>query len=305
MFKKYLQNRLEKYFESSLVVLNKKAGITSHDEIYNLRKIFGIKKIGHSGTLDPKVTGVLVCGFSKGTRVLEYILMSEKKYEAVFEFHAEIKREVFEQSLKKFLGKIVQLPPVKSAVKRQEREREIYGLKILDYDKKNRWAKILCSVERGTYIRKLAHDIGQEIGINISMGPLHRIQAGVFSEVNSNMITSEKLRVLMGEFEGARNWRSKFRAYLKLKKHLYSIEELFNREKKILKVFIKKEAVKYISAGNAVRIKNLKESKNLQKGQIVSIFYKNKVLAVGGVIFSLQKEEKDEKEIIKIKKVLI
>lgn len=135
---KFLEKKLQEEYSNSLIVIDKKAGITSHDEIYNLRRIFNIKKIGHSGTLDPKVTGLLIMGIGKGTKVLEYMLLSEKRYLAEFIFHKEIERKKFEKILKKFIGKIIQLPPVKSAVKREEREREVYKMDILDYDQNNR-----------------------------------------------------------------------------------------------------------------------------------------------------------------------
>ena len=135
---KFLEEKLKEKYQNSLILIDKKAGITSHDEVYNLRKIFKIKKIGHSGTLDPKVTGLLVMGIGKGTKILEYMLLSEKRYIAEFIFHKKIEKKDFQKVLEKFIGKIVQLPPVKSAVKREEREREVYDLKILDYDKNQR-----------------------------------------------------------------------------------------------------------------------------------------------------------------------
>ncbi|EFK96237.1 tRNA pseudouridine synthase B, partial [sediment metagenome] len=82
--------------------------------------------------------------------------------------HQKIKKDVFENTLKHFLGKIIQLPPVKSSVKRVERVREVYGLDILEYDKKERWVKLKTAVEKGTYIRKLAHDIGEKLELKFT-----------------------------------------------------------------------------------------------------------------------------------------
>jgi H/ACA ribonucleoprotein complex subunit 4 len=143
MLSVFLENKLKKTLQRSFFVVDKEAGRTSHDEVWALKKIlrssFNEKiKVGHSGTLDPKVTGVLVCGLGQATRALEYLLLSEKVYIAEFLFHQEIEREEFEKTLKFFRGTINQLPPVRSAVKREWRQRNIYSLDILDYDIKKR-----------------------------------------------------------------------------------------------------------------------------------------------------------------------
>ncbi len=300
---KFLEKKLEKKWKNSLILINKKAGITSHDEVDNLRKIFKTKKIGHSGTLDPKVEGLLVMGIGKATKILEFMLLSEKVYEAEFIFHQEIKREEFEEVRKKFLGKISQLPPVKSAVKREWREREIYDLKILDYDKNNRWVKLRTAVERGTYIRKLAHDMGEEIGVKIHMGDLRRIQVGVFNK-KDNWISSEFLAEKISDFFRQKCLLKKIFLYWNLKKYFYPMEEFFKREKKIQKIFLKKEALKYILAGNSIRWKNF-ENWNLTKNKKIAIFYKKKVLGVGEIIEENFDKRNLENEIIKIKKIFV
>jgi H/ACA ribonucleoprotein complex subunit 4 len=201
----FFDNLILKKIERGIFIIDKEAGRTSHDEVYFLRKkitnLSGKKnKVGHSGTLDPKVTGVLVLGTGRGTKILEYILLSKKEYIAEFLFHQKVEENFFKENLRKFLGKIKQIPPVKSAVKREEREREIYNLKILNFSDDGRYARIFCSVERGTYIRKLAHDLGEEMGIKTSMGDLKRTRAGVFSEKNSKIISLEKLEEIFENF---------------------------------------------------------------------------------------------------------
>ena len=299
----FLEKKLKKKYSNSLIIIDKKAGITSHDEVYNLRRILENKKIGHSGTLDPKVTGILVMGIGKGLKILEYMLLSEKVYEAEFLFHAEISQEKFEKTRKEFLGKISQLPPVKSSVKREVREREIYDLKILDFDKNNRWVKLRTAVERGTYIRKLAHDMGKKIGTIISMGDLRRIQVGKFSEKNSNFITSDLLKEKFKRFYKTKCLGKKIFYYFDLKKYFYSLEDFFDREEKFQKIFIKKESLKYVLAGNSIRWKNL-ENKNLKKQKLNIIFYKNKVVGIGTVIEENFDDKNNETEVIKLKKLL-
>ena len=222
-----IENLIEKKLKSSLLILDKRSGKTSADEVYDLRRILSLGKknknikIGHSGTLDPKVTGVLVIGLGKGTKVLEYILLAEKVYETEIIFHKKVKREEFLKSLKKFTGIITQLPPVKSSVKREEREREIYDLKLTNFSSDMRSAKFISSVEKGTYIRKLCHDIGEYLGVGAHMGELRRIKAGFFSLKNSKIITTEKIRILYK----SNNINDK----KELLEHFYDIEELFIR----------------------------------------------------------------------------
>ena len=125
-------------YTRGLVLINKQAGRTSHDEVAivkrALKKIGVDTKVGHSGTLDPKVTGLLVVGLGKGTKVLEYMLLSEKVYEGEIIFHKSITREQLDDAIKKFTGTVKQLPPQKSSVKRVERERDVYALEVLEFD---------------------------------------------------------------------------------------------------------------------------------------------------------------------------
>jgi tRNA U55 pseudouridine synthase TruB len=324
----FFDNLILKKIERGIFVIDKEAGRTSHDEVYFLRKkvseLSGKKsRVGHSGTLDPKVTGVLVLGCGKGTKVLEYILLSKKEYVAEFLFHKKVDRELFEKSIKKFLGKITQLPPVKSAVKREEREREVYGLKILNFSDDGRYARVFCSVQRGTYIRKLAHDMGEDMGVKTHMGDLCRTRAGVFSQKNSRIISMKNLEDIFYNFsECERCWVKKIFFFVNLSFYIYKIEELFLRlekEKKMKKVFVNKKSVRYVLSGNQIRVKNLyKKSfyKNFKEKEVVSVFYKNKlnfwgsgrVLGVGEFLEdfdfdNIKKSKEREEEIIKLKKV--
>jgi len=185
--------QMKRYIDCILLI-NKEAGVTSHDEVNRVRKILNIKKVGHSGTLDPKVTGMLVMGIGKGTKVLEYMLMSEKVYQAEFVFHKKVSRPELEQALEKFTGSIKQTPPRKSSVKRVERERSVYEFGLQSFADDGRSAIVRCAVERGTYIRKLVHDIGDHLGVGAHMGQLHRTQVGPFSEHTHATVSTRDLQ---------------------------------------------------------------------------------------------------------------
>jgi predicted rRNA pseudouridine synthase len=190
---------------NGILILDKPAGITSHDACDEVKKILNLKKAGHAGTLDPMVTGVLVIALEDSVKILRFLSGLPKEYNGMAKTHKEISRNLLEMAIKKkFLGKIKQIPPKRSRVKRQEREREIYEFKILDYDKRN--FSFFVSCEAGTYIRKLIDDLGKEIGIGMHMSSLRRVKQGPFSEQDSI-----KLDELVNKN--------------KLKKSLFSVEE--------------------------------------------------------------------------------
>ncbi len=314
MLRKFLLKKLEKKVSKSLLVVNKKQGVTSFDEVFQVRKSLSQTlnkkiKVGHSGTLDPKVTGILVLGLGSGTKVLEYLLLSEKQYIAEFLFHKEVGEDFFRKNLKTFLGKINQLPPVKSAVKRQVREREVYDLKVLDFAENKRSARVFCAVQKGTYIRKLVSDLGEKMKINSSMGELDRVSVSIFSKKKSNHITTNEFEKKVLAIKNGNIFKALFH-FITIQKYFYSIRYFLKREDKIKKISVNSASKKYILSGNPVRIKNLTNPKQLDKfldfkeDDIIAIFSRNKVLAMGEKIKGLKNKELEvESEIIKLKKV--
>jgi len=166
----------------SFINIDKPVGKTSHDIDLILRKVFKVKKTSHFGTLDPAVTGVLPIAIGKAVKLFQY-MKSGKEYIGVMKVHGDKDFSIKElQGVidKHFTGKIKQIPPVKSAVKRAERVREVYEFKLLEKDKKNFLFRVKC--EAGTYIRKLCHDLGEKLGVGAHMAELRRTKAGRFDE---------------------------------------------------------------------------------------------------------------------------
>jgi H/ACA ribonucleoprotein complex subunit 4 len=177
--------------EFSILNIDKPAGMTSFQvSDYIRRKLnkngFNIKKTSHFGTLDPQVTGVLPIALNRACRLTGFFLGHDKEYIGIIHLHKEISVKKLQEIInKKFTGKIIQLPPKKSRVKRQEREREVKRFEILEQgqDEKNRKDFLfLAEVQAGTYIRKLCHDLGQEEIGGAHMTELRRIRAGIFKE---------------------------------------------------------------------------------------------------------------------------
>ena len=117
-----------------IINLNKPSGPTSHQVSDYVQKILGIKKSGHSGTLDPKVTGVLPIALGKATRIVQALLKLGKEYVCLMYLHRPVSEKDIRENVKKFIGKINQLPPIKSAVKRRLRTREIYSFDVLEIE---------------------------------------------------------------------------------------------------------------------------------------------------------------------------
>ncbi|MFW5852632.1 MAG: RNA-guided pseudouridylation complex pseudouridine synthase subunit Cbf5 [Nanoarchaeota archaeon] len=163
-----------------IVNVDKPKGPTSHQVSAYVQKILGIKKAGHSGTLDPAVTGCLPIALGKGTRIVQTLLTAGKEYIALMHLHQKYEDYEIYQTAEKFVGKIRQMPPIKSAVKRQWRERTIYYFKIIEVKDQDVLFRVGC--EAGTYIRKLIHDFGKSLGSGAHMAELRRTKAGPFNE---------------------------------------------------------------------------------------------------------------------------
>jgi tRNA pseudouridine55 synthase len=196
-----------------IVVINKSAGMTSHDVVARVRRIAGQKRVGHAGTLDPAATGVLPVLLGQATRVAEYLSESGKAYRAIVRFGVEtdtydaegaitseapvqFTREQIESVLPGFLGDQEQLPPIYSAIKRggtplyalarasqavevQPRHIVIESLQIIEWNLPDLTLDVECG--KGTYIRSLAHDLGQRLGPGAHLAGLIRTRSGPFT----------------------------------------------------------------------------------------------------------------------------
>jgi H/ACA ribonucleoprotein complex subunit 4 len=174
------QRSAEEHIRYSMVVLDKPRGPSSHEVAAWVKKILGVDRAGHAGTLDPKVSGVLPIAVAEGTKVLMALSRSDKVYVAVAKFHGDVDAERLRAVLQEFQGVIYQRPPLRSAVKRQLRTRHVYSLELLELD--GRYAVIKMHVEAGTYARKIIHDIGEVLGVGANMRELRRVAVSCYSE---------------------------------------------------------------------------------------------------------------------------
>jgi H/ACA ribonucleoprotein complex subunit 4 len=176
------EKSIKELLEFSIINIDKPSGPTSFGVDSIIKKELNLKKTSHFGTLDPMVTGVLPIALNRACKLMSYFIGKNKTYVGIMRIHKEISKEDLESEIKKFVGEITQLPPVKSRVKRQERKRTIHTFKILEINEKN--ILFETEVQAGTYIRKLIHDLGEKIG-GAHMLELRRTQASIFEEKNS------------------------------------------------------------------------------------------------------------------------
>lgn len=174
---------IEEYISKSVINLDKPSGPTSHEIDAWVKRILNCDKSGHGGTLDPKVTGVLPIGIDNATRTIQLLLTAPKEYVCLMTLHENVSEERIREVFKEFTGKIYQLPPVKSAVKRELRTRNVYYSTIYEINGRDVLFRIGC--EAGTYVRTYCHNIGEALGVGAHMAELRRTQVGSFTEKNN------------------------------------------------------------------------------------------------------------------------
>jgi H/ACA ribonucleoprotein complex subunit 4 len=174
--------------------LDKPAGPTSHEVVSWVKKILDLPRAGHSGTLDPKVTGLLPIMLGDATKSVGALVKAGKEYICLMKLHSTVKKTYIQRSAEEFTGPIYQKPPVKSAVRRDLRIRNIYYIDIMEIHGTDVLMRVGC--EAGTYIRKLCHDMGEALGTGAQMKELRRTRAGPFREDDS-VITLFELKDAM------------------------------------------------------------------------------------------------------------
>jgi len=182
---------IEEYIRKGAINLDKPAGPTSHEITSWVKKILNLKKAGHSGTLDPNVTGLLPIMLEDSTKAVDGLLTAGKEYVCLMKLHKAMPENTIKAVLKDFTGDIFQKPSIKSAVKRETRVRTIYYNELLEIDDNNVLFRVGC--EAGTYIRKLCHDMGIAMGTGAHMQELRRTKSGPFRE-DENLITLQDLQ---------------------------------------------------------------------------------------------------------------
>ena len=173
-----------------LIPLDKPRGPSSHEVVAWTKKLLGVEKAGHSGTLDPPVSGLLPIGLGQSTRALSLLLLFPKEYRGVMRVHSSVPRKQLDSAVSEFTGEIFQRPPQRSSVSRQTRSRRIHEFELTESDGNLYLFRVLC--ESGTYIRKLVYDLGEVLGVGATMVVLRRSRVGPLSE-EDGLVTLHQL----------------------------------------------------------------------------------------------------------------
>ncbi|XHH08932.1 MAG: RNA-guided pseudouridylation complex pseudouridine synthase subunit Cbf5 [Candidatus Bathyarchaeia archaeon] len=193
------QRPAEEYIRYGVINLDKPAGPTSHEVAAWTKKILKLQAIGHGGTLDPQVTGVLPVTLEESTKVVQALLYTGKEYVCVMKLHGDVQEDKVRRVLAEFEDLIFQRPPLRSSVKRQIRTRRIYYNEFIEMDGRHVLFKVAC--EGGTYIRKLCFDMGEILGVGAHMQELRRSRAGPFTEDSPTHVNLHDIAYWFGEYQ--------------------------------------------------------------------------------------------------------
>lgn len=270
----YDKRTVEQLLEYGLIILDKPPGPTSHEVVAWVKRILKISKAGHSGTLDPQVSGVLPLGLGEATKALGVLLLGPKEYHAITRLHSLPTKEKLDNVLNQFKGEIYQKPPQRSSVLRRTRTRTIYELELLEQKERLVLLRVLC--EAGTYIRKLCYDIGEILGQGATMIELRRSRVHQFND--KNLVTMHNLADAFALWEENKDDS-------KLLRLLQPIEHALSEIKSVV---IRDSAVDALCHGAQLAIPGiLAISQNLKKGDLVAIYtQKGEVVALAEALLT-------------------
>lgn len=271
----YDKRDISQLLNYGIILLDKPPGPTSHETVAWTKRLLKLSKIGHSGTLDPQVSGVLPLGLGDATKALGVLLYGPKEYHALGRVHSLPSPERLAQVVEMFQGEIFQKPPQRSAVLRQTRTRTIYEFQIIEQRERLLLTRILC--EAGTYIRKLYYDMGEILGPGATMIELRRTRVDQFCE-SDGLVTLHQLADAYSLWEEKRD-DTKLLSMIKPVEHALS---------EIRSVVIRDSAVDALCHGAQLAVPGILQiSRNLRRGDIVGVYtQKGEVVALAEATMS-------------------
>jgi H/ACA ribonucleoprotein complex subunit 4 len=263
------ERTIEELIKTAVIVVDKHSGPTSHQITAWVKNIFSVNKAAHAGTLDPAVTGVLPVALENSVKAMQLMMGMDKEYVGIMHLHKDVDENILRNEIVNFIGKIKQRPPVRSAVARREREREIYSFDILEIE--NRDVLFKSGVQAGTYIRKLIHDIGRNIG-GANMTELRRTKVANFTEEKSFSLVKIK-----DAYEFWKEGNGKL-----LQQMLIPVD--FAVAETTKKIFVKDSAIPNILNGSPIYPNGITRiEKGIVAGDTVGIYSNNEELIAIGI----------------------
>ena len=269
-----LRRDLATYMKYGCINLDKPSNPSSHEVVSWIRRILRVEKTGHSGTLDPKVTGCLIVCIDRATRLVKSQQGAGKEYVAIMRLHGKIEggEATVRAALDKLTGALFQRPPLIAAVKRQLRIRSIYSSKLVEFDNDKQLAIFHVSCEAGTYIRTLCVHLGLLLKVGAHMQELRRVRSGALSE-NDDMVTMHDVLDAMWAYDTTRD-----ETYLR--RVIRPLESLLTGMKRLV---VKDSAVNAICYGAKLMLPGLlRYESGIEIGEeIVLMTTKGEAIAVG------------------------
>ncbi|KAL7611765.1 hypothetical protein Lser_V15G07619 [Lactuca serriola] len=268
-----LKRPLAEYIRYGVINLDKPANPSSHEVVAWIKRILRVEKTGHSGTLDPKVTGNLIVCIDRATRLVKSQQGAGKEYVCVARLHSDVPDVAkVARALETLTGAVFQRPPLISAVKRQLRIRTIYESKLLEYDAEKHLVVFWISCEAGTYVRTLCVHLGLILGVGGHMQELRRVRSGIMGE-KDNMITMHDVMDAQWSYDN-------YRDETYLRRVIMPLEVLLTSYKRLV---VKDSAVNAICYGAKLMIPGLLRFENdIENGEeVVLMTTKGEAIALG------------------------
>ncbi|KAM9998838.1 hypothetical protein ACTFIZ_002416 [Dictyostelium cf. discoideum] len=268
-----LKRPIKEYVKYGIINLDKPSNPSSHEVVAWIRTILRVTKTGHSGTLDPKVTGCLIVCIERATRLVKSQQGAGKEYVGIVRLHGAIEGTTeLSKAVDTLTGALFQRPPQKSAVKKRLRVRTIHNSKLLEFDPERNLGLIWVDCEAGTYIRTLCVHIGLLMGVGGHMQELRRVRSGIMSE-KKGQVTMHDVKDAQYEYDN-----SKDESYLR--RVIQPLEAILTNYKRIV---VKDSAINAICYGAKLMIPGLlRYEQDIESNEeVVLITTKGEAIAIG------------------------
>ena len=277
------ERSVKELLNNGIVNLDKPKGPTSHQIDAWVRDFLHVNKVGHGGTLDPNAIGILPIGIGDAAKALQFLLPAGKEYVGVMKLHKDIDKEKILETCKGFIGEVTQLPPLRSAVRRVRRKRQIYYIDVIQIKKRDVLFRVGC--ESGTYVRTLCVDIGKKLKTGAHLSELRRTRVGHFRDEDAVILQNLKDAYVFWKEDG--NEKS-------IRKIVFPVEQLFDH---LPKIVIRDSAVDALCHGANLAVPGVVEVDSDIKKDDMAVVLTLKDEGVAVVKTSMSTEDIIQKEV--------
>lgn len=252
------ERSVKEILSNGVINLDKPSGPTSHQIDSWIKNILDVEKVGHGGTLDPNATGVLPIAIGDAAKALQVLLTADKEYIGIMKLHGNVDKKRISEVCRSFVGEITQRPPVRSAVRRVKRKRQVYYFDVIQIKDKEVLFCVGC--ESGTYVRTLCVDIGKRLKTGAHLAELRRIRVGFLHEEAS---------VKLQDLKDAYTFWKKENVEKEIRSMIFPIEKLMDH---LPKIVIRDSAVDALCHGANLAVPGVVEiDSDIKKGDLTGV----------------------------------